>query len=255
MNTQQQVGKMFANITPFLTDVGRLAKVCQLQSPCNQSVAEMLADWHAGNSANLPTTPTRCSYSFLPLIQVGENSPSYYVGEGTEVPSSLRRRESSDLDSFPEIRRSILALDLGTTTGWALKPKSGPIAHGHAGFRPQRFEGGGMRYLRFKRWLTEIKAITGDIHAVYFEEVRRHVGVDAAHVYGGLMATLTAWCEHHNIPYQGVPVGTIKKHVTGRGNASKVEVMEAMRAKGHPVTDDNEADALALLYWAMDQEL
>ena len=25
-------------------------------------------------------------------------------------------------------------------------------------FRPQRFEGGGMRFLRFKRWLTELKA-------------------------------------------------------------------------------------------------
>ncbi len=33
------------------------------------------------------------------------------------------------------------------------------------------------------------------------------------------MGHLTAWCEHHNIPYQGVPVGTIKKHATGKGNA------------------------------------
>ena len=113
-----------------------------------------------------------------------------------------------------------------------------------------------MRYLRFGKWLDQTLDVTGGIHAVYFEEVRRHVGVDAAHVYGGLMATLTTWCEHHNIPYQGVPVGTIKKHVTGRGNASKDEVIAAMHALGHVVTDDNEADALALLHWAMDtQEL
>ena len=101
-----------------------------------------------------------------------------------------------------------LALDLGTTTGWALRPRDGEIAHGFVSFRPQRFEGGGMRFLRFKRWLSEIDALAGDLQAVYFEEVRRHAGVDAAHVYGGLMATLTAWCEHRNIPYQGVPVGT-----------------------------------------------
>ena len=64
--------------------------------------------------------------------------------------------------------------------------------------------------------------------------------------------TLTAWCEHHSIPYQGVPVGTIKKHATGKGNAGKDEVIAAMRALGHAVTDDNEADALAILHWAID---
>jgi Holliday junction resolvasome RuvABC endonuclease subunit len=146
-----------------------------------------------------------------------------------------------------------LALDLGTTTGWALQSKDAHITHGFVSFKSQRFEGGGMRFLRFKHWLAEIKIMTGEIHAVYFEEVRRHVGVDAAHVYGGLMATLTTWCEHHRIPYQGVPVGTIKKHVTGKGNAGKAEVIAAMRALGHPVTDDNEADALAILHWALDQ--
>jgi Holliday junction resolvasome RuvABC endonuclease subunit len=147
-----------------------------------------------------------------------------------------------------------LALDLGTTTGWALRARDGQIAHGFVSFKPQRFEGGGMRYLRFKRWLSEIQGATNEINSVYFEEVRRHSGVDAAHVYGGLMATLTTWCEHHNVPYQGIPVGTIKKHATGKGNASKTEVIAAMRAKGHPVTDDNEADALALLGWAIDTQ-
>jgi Holliday junction resolvasome RuvABC endonuclease subunit len=145
-----------------------------------------------------------------------------------------------------------LALDLGTTTGWALQSRDDQIAHGFVSFKSQRFEGGGMRFLRFKHWLAEIKTMTGEINAVYFEEVRRHVGVDAAHVYGGLMATLTTWCEHHRIPYQGVPVGTIKKHATGKGNAGKAEVIAAMRALGHPVTDDNEADALAILHWALD---
>ena len=110
-----------------------------------------------------------------------------------------------------------------------------------------------MRYLRFKQWLTQIKGQVGEIHVVYFEEVRRHQGVDAAHVYGGLMATLTAWCEHHKIPYGGVPVGTIKLHATGKGNAGKQQMVEAMQLKGHPVTDDNEADALAILHWALEQ--
>ena len=160
-------------------------------------------------------------------------------------------------------RLVIFALDLGTTTGWALRSANGPVAHGFVSFKSQRFEGGGMRYLRFGRWLADMLALSGPqsdsqtnltgLGAVYFEEVRRHLGVDAAHVYGGLLATLTAWCEHHQIPYQGVPVGTIKRHATGKGNAGKAEVIAAMKALGHPVTDDNEADALALLHWALAQ--
>lgn len=146
---------------------------------------------------------------------------------------------------------NILAIDLGTTTGWALMAQ-GHINSGSKSFKPQRFEGGGMRYLRFKRWLTEIKNSVDTIEAVYFEEVRRHLGVDAAHAYGGFLATLTAWCEHHQIPYSGVPVGTIKKFATGRGNASKNEMIKAAwkLTEVFPV-DDNEADAIHLLRYAL----
>ncbi len=146
---------------------------------------------------------------------------------------------------------TFLALDLGTQTGWALSAIDQPITSGSESFKPQRFEGGGMRYLRFKRWLTEIKQTVDTIDAVYFEEVRRHVGVDAAHAYGGFLATLAAWCEHHQIPYQGVPVGTIKKHATGKGNASKDDMIAAVIKRGFNPADDNEADALALLHWAL----
>jgi len=144
---------------------------------------------------------------------------------------------------------NLLALDLGTKTGWALLSDK-QITSGTIAFTPKRFEGGGMRYLRFKQWLTELKNSSGEIDAVYFEEVRRHLGVDAAHAYGGFMATLTAWCEHHQIPYSGVPVGTIKKSACKKGNAGKQEMIAAMVAKGHAPGDDNEADALALLYHA-----
>ena len=148
---------------------------------------------------------------------------------------------------------TILALDLGTTTGWALRGSDGNVTSGSESFRPQRFEGGGMRFLRFKRWLTELKTVADGIDALHFEEVRRHVSTDAAHAYGGFLATLTAWCEHHQIPYQGVPVGTIKKHATGKGNAGKDEVIAAVTARGYSPFDDNEADALALLHWAIAQ--
>ncbi|WP_375621134.1 crossover junction endodeoxyribonuclease RuvC [Bartonella sp. AA97HXZ] len=145
-------------------------------------------------------------------------------------------------------QKTILCLDLGTKTGWAIRGADGHITSDTEDFQSRRFEGGGMRYLRFKRWLTELKRSVDEIDAVYFEEVRRHVGTDASHIYGGFLATLTAWCEHHQIPYEGIPVGTIKKATTGKGNASKEEMIKAVCAKGHVPKDDNEADALAILY-------
>ena len=54
------------------------------------------------------------------------------------------------------------------------------------------------------------------------------------------------------MPYQGVPVGTIKRFATGKGNADKAAMIAAMRARGYLPADDNEADAIALLLWTTD---
>ena len=145
----------------------------------------------------------------------------------------------------------ILALDLGTTTGWALR-SMGMTTSGCLSLKSSRFDGGGMRYLRFRRWLEQLQVDAGPIGAVYFEEVRRHVGTDAAHVYGGLLGQLTAWCEEHGVAYQGVPVGTIKAFAAGRGNADKAAMMAAVQARGFSPADDNEADAIAILLWAIE---
>lgn len=141
-----------------------------------------------------------------------------------------------------------LALDLGSRTGWAYE-RAGRRTSGFVDFKNSRFEGGGMRYLRFRQWLDKFPP--GDVEAVYFEEVRRHRGVDAAHVYGGLLAQLTAWCEERQIPYQGIPVGTIKRHATGKGNAKKDAMIAAANTVGCRTDDDNEADA----WWILDYAL
>ena len=145
---------------------------------------------------------------------------------------------------------AVLALDLGTTTGFALRTRDDHITSGTLAFRNDRWEGGGMRFLRFRQWLTETKHVASGIDHVVYEQVRRHIGTDSAHAYGGWLAILTAWCEHHAIPYEGVHVGTIKRFATGRGNADKAAMVAAMQARGFHPADDNEADALALLLWA-----
>ena len=150
------------------------------------------------------------------------------------------------------MRGAMLALDLGTSTGWALQASDEFITSGTVSLKHTRFDGGGMRFLRFRRWLEQLDLDAGPIEAIHFEEVRRHVGTDAAHVYGGLLAVLTAWCEEHLVAYQGVPVGTIKQFIAGKGNADKAAVIAAVQAKGFTPADDNEADAIAILLWAIE---
>lgn len=154
--------------------------------------------------------------------------------------------------------RRILALDLGTKCGWALGGEFGRrVASGTwilAPERQRRFEGGGMRWLRLRQFLDE--TMFSDATApqqVVFEEVRRHMGVDAAHAYGAALGIVTSWCEGLVLPYRAVPVGTIKKFATGKGNALKLAMIAAAKIRwGVDAVDDNEADAVALLYLAME---
>ena len=194
----------------------------------------------------LPKKPPLENRARLPVARHSGNAGVACPATEPPVPAAN--------DAGVSDRGSVLALDLGTATGWALSDECGAITSGTMSFRPDRFSGGGMRFLRFKGWLTEVKNTAGGIDAVYLEEVRRHAGTSAAHIFGGWLAILTAWREHHCIPYEGVPVGTIKRHVTGKGNAPKQAVIEAVCARGFAPADDNEADAIALLLWAIENQ-
>jgi Holliday junction resolvasome RuvABC endonuclease subunit len=142
---------------------------------------------------------------------------------------------------------SILALDLGTRTGWAYAATTGTIISGVWDFKPGKFDGGGMRFLRFKDTLERFYR-EFPLKAIYYEGVRAHRGVDAAHVYGGLMATLQTFCEIGGVPCDAVGVGEIKRFWTGKGNAPKEAMIAEAIRRGFTVEDDNQADALALLH-------
>lgn len=150
---------------------------------------------------------------------------------------------------------NILAIDLGTTTGWALGVRDGSIQGGSASFAPRKSEGPGQRWLKFRQFLIDRRVAAGDVHVCYYEDVKRHgPGVQAAHVYGGLLAMLQVWGEVNRVRLVPVGVGTIKKHWTGKGNADKAAMVAEAQRRGHLPTDDNHADALALLSYALEQE-
>lgn len=140
----------------------------------------------------------------------------------------------------------LLALDLGTNCGYAFSNAAGAVVSGCWDLRPKKYEGGGFRFVKFKTYLSALHA-SDPITQVWFEAVRRHVGTDAAHIYGGLMGALQEFCDARGIPYEGVPVQTIKKGWTGKGNADKAAMITRCEELGFEPQDDNESDAIALL--------
>ncbi len=138
----------------------------------------------------------------------------------------------------------ILAIDPGTSCGWAVRHAPDAWDSGVWDLAPRRHEGGGMRFLRLRAYLREVlDRFPPDV--VAYEEVRMHRGVDAAHVYGAIVGVLTEECEARKIPYAAVHYATAKKVATGKGNADKDAMVAAANARWprREPFDDNEADA------------
>jgi Holliday junction resolvasome RuvABC endonuclease subunit len=148
----------------------------------------------------------------------------------------------------------ILAIDPGTSCGWAIQSTTNqPDMAGTWDLKPKRHEGGGMRYLRLRGYLLEIQQ-SQPVTMVVYEEVRRHAGTSAAHVYGGIVSTLTMCFEESGIPYVAVPVGTWKKGTVGKGNANKDLILDYANAKWSHLNIGKKqydaADAACMAHWA-----
>lgn len=141
---------------------------------------------------------------------------------------------------------SVLALDLGTKCGHALAHPTGVTVSGTWDLSTKRHEDAAFRFIRFREHLSILHRQV-PLTVVYFEEVRRHAGTTAAHIYGGLMAMLKSWCVDNGVSYCSVPVGEIKKGWTGKGNADKDAMIAEAKRRGYSPLDDNEADAIAIL--------
>lgn len=144
---------------------------------------------------------------------------------------------------------NILAIDPGTKCGYAAT-LDGIRTSGVWDLSVHRYEGDGMRYVRLRKYLREM----GKVDLIVFEEVRRHAGCLAAHIYGGIISHIMEYAEVNQINYVACPVGTLKKFATGKGNAGKDAMIKTCRDRLEvKPKDDNEADALWLLAWAVSQ--
>lgn len=144
---------------------------------------------------------------------------------------------------------TVLGFDLGASAGWAIGRKDSKIVHsGLIDTKPKRFDSLGLRFLRFETAVREL-LVTFKPDLVAFEEVRRHSSTIAGQQWGGYSSSLMRLCAEHDIQYRGFGVGVIKKHATGKGNASK-ELMTSAAARRYPDQDlltDDVSDALHIM--------
>lgn len=150
---------------------------------------------------------------------------------------------------------NILALDMATVTGWATLI-DGRIESGVQDFTKKRGESNGMLFMRFTGWLYALGfdfAGKSRFDLVVYERAH-HRGGAATELCVGLMTRAQEFATRIGAEYMAVHTATLKKYATGKGNAGKPEMVSWAAAKVNRfITDDNESDAIALLYYAMDE--
>ena len=146
----------------------------------------------------------------------------------------------------------VLALDLGRSTGWALH-QHGVYTVGTQKFPAKRGESPGMLYLRFRGWLEEISRMSLDrVNLVVYEQVHNRGG-SATEILNGLTAVVQEFCAKHDVDVCNVHTSTLKKWATGAGNANKEAMVERAKELGHDVKNDDEADAVLLLRYQLEE--
>jgi hypothetical protein len=156
----------------------------------------------------------------------------------------------------------MLALDLATKTGWAMKDRTGAIASGMQEFALKRGESKGMRFLRFRKWLREMLAL-GEIGTSFSEDEPGVIAFEQAHHRGGaatelcvgLMTDTLAEAARISAEHMPIHTGQLKKWATGKGNTGKAGMMARAQElyPGIELIDDNHADALLLLSYALEE--
>lgn len=159
----------------------------------------------------------------------------------------------------PSAMGNTLSLDIGTTTGWAVR-KPDEVLSGSwllataKELRQQRKVGrertGDIRFFRLHERITQTIGEHA-IENIVFEDVLFLSSQAQSQLWASLRTAVWMAAESHRV--ECVHTGTLKKFATGAGNARK-EAMVAAVANlpppwGRVATDDNEADAVLILRW------
>ena len=154
----------------------------------------------------------------------------------------------------------VLALDTSTHTGWAIgdglsKPEFGTL---HLrGWRPGSI---GQAYVQLFDFITKVLADNVFTHVIVERPLTVHAhaydkgkNADLAAALLGFVAVAECATVRMGVKFNIESPATIRKHFIGHGRHPdpKVAVMARCRQLGWKVTDDNQADALATLDYAL----
>lgn len=156
--------------------------------------------------------------------------------------------------NHPNTTHRVLALDLATVTGWAVIA-NGVMTSGSQDFA--RYKGSkfkpaehpGQPFASFRRWLHD-KIREDKPGALVYEEVMRWMSGSAAHAFGGYRGLMMEAATVFSLPCYPYAPSAIKLYWTGKGTSDKARMVAMTRNRCPEVdlTDDNEADALAILH-------
>lgn len=163
---------------------------------------------------------------------------------------------------MPGTYGTILALDLATTTGWAIGRPGQKLRSGSQRFAA-RNEDQATGFARYSLWLADILA-TEDVTEVCYEQPMdpRHMmkngrattNFDTIRLLLGLCAITEAEARKARVKtITEAPVQSVRSYLLRtrppKGEA-KAQVMRMLNILGYRPGDDNEADALAIFLYA-----
>lgn len=138
---------------------------------------------------------------------------------------------------------NILALDLGTKTGYATADESGVEA-----FHEETLGG---KLARFMMWV-DATLLDYQVELVAYEQPHFRGG-PATRLLLGMAGIVEAKCAEKGIRCESVHSATLKKWATGNGRASKDEMRgAAQKFSDKAWIDDNEVDAYLMMRWAQE---
>lgn len=146
----------------------------------------------------------------------------------------------------------ILGLDMASKTGWCIYDTEAGrvIESGVQEFALKRGESNGGRFLRFRAWLKQITGFLPPIEFIAYEQAHLRGG-PASELCVGFQTRAQEIAAELGIESAPVHTGTLKKHATGSGSASKGDMIKAAEKHlGRKPLDDNEADSVLIAAWA-----
>jgi Holliday junction resolvasome RuvABC endonuclease subunit len=151
----------------------------------------------------------------------------------------------------------ILALDLATTTGWAVGGGNVKVRHGTLRLHASSLVGIGGICAELIDRVADL-VVAHEPNRVIFEAPMMIGGRSAhtARVLIGLSVAVEIFCYRRSIPCTEERVDTVRSAVLGRArfggrDEAKLAVMKWAGLVGYKPANDNEADALALLDYAL----